>query len=81
MIKDFVKGHERLVVKLVSVSGKLLGPGDLETLAKMPTYEQAVSLLMSVMKAPIQKLASTLNEVPGKLVRTIAAVRDAKEAA
>ena len=81
VIKDFVKGHERLVVKLVSVSGKLLGPGDLETLARMPTYEQAVSMLMSVMKAPVQKLASTLNEVPGKLVRTIAAVRDAKEAA
>lgn len=81
VIKDFVKGNERLVVKLVSVSGKLLGPGDLEALAKMPTYEQAVSMLMSVMKAPIQKLASTLNEVPGKLVRTIAAVRDAKEAA
>jgi large subunit ribosomal protein L10 len=81
VIKDFVKGNERLVVKLVSFSGKLLGPGDLEALAKMPTYEQAVSMLMSVMKAPIQKLASTLNEVPGKLVRTIAAVRDAKEAA
>jgi len=81
VIKDFVKGNDRLVVKLVSVSGKLLGPGDLEALAKMPTYEQAVSMLMSVMKAPIQKLASALNEVPGKLVRTIAAVRDAKEAA
>lgn len=81
VIKDFVKGHERLVVKLVSVSGKLLGPGDLETLAKLPTRDQAISLLMSVMKAPVQKLASTLNEVPGKLVRTIAAVRDAKQAA
>jgi large subunit ribosomal protein L10 len=81
VIKDFVKGHERLVVKLVSVSGKLLGPGDLETLAKLPTRDQAISLLMSVMKAPIQKLAGTLNEVPGKLVRTIAAVRDAKQAA
>jgi large subunit ribosomal protein L10 len=81
VIKDFVKGHDRLVVKLVSVSGKLLGPGDLETLAKLPTRDQALSLLMSVMKAPVQKLASTLNEVPGKLVRTIAAVRDAKQAA
>jgi len=81
VIKDFVKGNERLVVKLVSFSGKLLGPGDLEALAKMPTYEQAVSMLMSVMKAPIQKLATTLNEVPGKLVRTVAAVRDAKQAA
>jgi large subunit ribosomal protein L10 len=38
-------------------------------------------MLMSVMKAPIQKLATTLNEVPGKLVRTVAAVRDAKQAA
>jgi len=54
---------------------------DLETLAKLPTRDQAISLLMSVMKAPVQKLASTLNEVPGKLVRTIAAVRDAKQAA
>jgi large subunit ribosomal protein L10 len=81
VIKDFVKGHDRLVVRLVSVSGKLLGPADLEALAKLPTYEQAVSMLMSVMKAPVQKLAATLNEVPGKLVRTIAAVRDAKQAA
>ena len=31
------------------------------------------------MQAPIVKLARTLNEVPGKFVRTLAAVRDAKE--
>jgi large subunit ribosomal protein L10 len=47
----------------------------------MPTYDEAISMLMSVMKAPIQKLTSTLNEVPGKLVRTVAAIKDAKEAA
>ena len=47
----------------------------------MPTYEQAISQLMALMKAPVQKLAATINEVPGKLVRTIAAIRDAKEAA
>jgi large subunit ribosomal protein L10 len=45
----------------------------------MPTYDEAISLLMSVMTAPIQKLTTTLNEVPAKLVRTVAAVRDAKE--
>ena len=81
VIKDFAKGHDKLVVKLVSVGGKLLAPSDIETLAKMPTYEQAIAILMGTMKAPIQKFVSTLNEVPGKLVRTIAAVRDAKEAA
>jgi large subunit ribosomal protein L10 len=37
-------------------------------------------MLMSVMQATITKLAQTLNEVPGKLVRTVAAIRDAKEA-
>jgi len=59
----------------------LLDPSDLETLAKMPTYDQAISILMSVMKAPVEKLTRTINEVPGKLVRTVAAVRDAKDAA
>ena len=80
VIKDFAKDHDELVVKLVSISGKLLDPSEINTLAKMPTYEQAISMLMGTMKAPIQKLTTTLNEVPGKLVRTIAAVRDAKEA-
>jgi large subunit ribosomal protein L10 len=81
VIKDFAKQNDKLVVRLVSIGGKLLEPGDIETLAKMPTYDEAISMLMSVMKAPIQKLTSTLNEVPGKLVRTVAAIKEAKEAA
>ena len=81
VIKDFAKSNDKLVVKLVSIGGKLLAASDIDALAKMPTYEQAISILMGTMKAPIQKLVSTLNEVPGKLVRTVAAIRDAKEAA
>jgi large subunit ribosomal protein L10 len=81
VIKDFAKGNDKLKVTLVSIGGQMLAPTELDTLAKMPTYDQAISMLMSVMKAPVQKLAQTMNEVPGKLVRTIAAVRDAKEAA
>ena len=81
VIKDFAKGNDKLKVTLVSIGGQMLAPSELETLAKMPTYDQAISMLMSVMKAPVQKLAATMNEVPGKLVRTIAAIRDAKEAA
>ena len=77
----FARGHDLFKVKLVSIGGKLLDPSELGTLAKMPTYDEAVSQLMAVMKAPTQKLAATINEVPGKLVRTLAAVRDAKEAA
>lgn len=80
VIHDFVKDHNDMIVRMVSISGKLLDPSEIKTLAKMPTYEQAISILMATMKAPVQKLATTLNEVPGKLVRTIAAIRDAKEA-
>jgi large subunit ribosomal protein L10 len=81
VIKDFAKDHDKLVVKLVSIGGRMMAPSDVETLAKMPTYDQAISLLMAVMKAPAEKLARTVNEVPGKLVRTLAAIRDAKQAA
>lgn len=81
VIKDFAKDHKKLEVKLVSISGKLLDPSEIETLAKMPTYDEAISLLMAVMKAPVEKLARTMNEVPSKLVRCVAAVKDAKEAA
>jgi large subunit ribosomal protein L10 len=79
--KDFAKTHDKFQVRLIALSGQMLDPSELEKVAKMPTYDEAISLLMAVMKAPIQKLTSTLNEVPSKLVRTVAAVRDAKEAA
>ena len=81
VISDFAKENNKLVAKLVSIGGELLEAGDIKRLASMPTKDQAISMLMSVMNAPIGKLARTLNEVPGKLVRTVAAIRDAKDAA
>ena len=79
VMKDFAKDNKALDVKLVAVGGKMFGAGDLERLASMPTKDQAISMLMAVMKAPVEKLARTLNEVPGKLVRTVAAIRDQKQ--
>ena len=81
VIRDFAKGNDKLVVKFVAVGGEMLGAGDIERLANLPTRDQALALLMAVMKAPIEKLTRTINEVPGKLVRTVAAIRDQKQAA
>ena len=81
IISDFAKENDKLVAKLVSIGGELLEAGDIKRLASMPTKDQAISMLMSVMNAPVEKLARTLNEVPTKLVRVVAAVRDAKDAA
>ncbi|MBD3618036.1 MAG: 50S ribosomal protein L10 [Chromatiales bacterium] len=80
VIKDFAKQNEKLNVKLVAISGQLLGASELDRLASLPTKEQAISMLMALMKAPVEKLARTMNEVPGKLVRTVAAIRDQKQA-
>jgi len=79
VIKDYAKDNEKLVVKLIALGGELLEPSEIKRLASMPTYDQAISMLMAVMKAPLDKFARTLNEVPGKLTRTVAAVRDQKQ--
>lgn len=80
VIKDFAGKNDKLVVKLIGFGGELLDPSEIKRLASLPTREQALSMLMAVMKAPVEKLTRTINEVPGKLVRTVAAVRDSKQA-
>lgn len=79
LFKDFSKDNEAFEVKALAVSGKLLGADQLDVLAKLPTRDQALSMLMSVMQAPTAKLVRTLNEVPSKVARTLAAVRDQKQ--
>lgn len=80
LIKEYAKDYAELEVKALSIGGILLNADQLDRVAKLPTLDEARSMLMSVMQAPVVKLARSLNEVPGKLVRTIAAVRDQKQA-
>ena len=81
VIDNFTKEHEALNVRLVAIGGELLDPSEVKRLASLPTYDQAVSLTMALMLAPVEKLARAMNEVPGKLVRVLAAVRDQKQSA
>jgi len=79
VFKDFAKENDSFEVKALSIGGKMLPPEQIDVLAKLPTRDQALSILMSVMQAPITKLARTLNDVPGRVVRLVAAVRDQKQ--
>ncbi|TVQ37374.1 MAG: 50S ribosomal protein L10 [Wenzhouxiangella sp.] len=81
LIKDFAKSNDRLITRLVAVGAQLYGAEELERLSTMPTRDQAIAMLMGVMKAPIEKFVRTLAEPHAKLVRTVAAVRDSKQAA
>tara|TARA_B100000614_G_scaffold49089_1_gene42103 strand:- start:12434 stop:12961 length:528 start_codon:yes stop_codon:yes gene_type:complete len=79
LIKDFAKDHDALEVKALAVGGVAYEAKDIDVLAKLPTRDEALAQLMSVMQAPVAKFVRTLNEVPGKFVRTVAAVKDKKQ--
>jgi large subunit ribosomal protein L10 len=79
IFKDFAKANDKFEIKALSVGGKLLPAEQIDALAKLPTRDQALSMLMSVMLAPVTKLTRTLNEVPTKVTRVVAAVRDQKQ--
>ncbi|MGD9021206.1 MAG: 50S ribosomal protein L10 [Lysobacterales bacterium] len=81
LIKDYAKSNDKLVTKLVVVGGEVYDASELGRLSSLPTYDQAVAILMGVMKAPVEKFVRTLAEPHTKLVRSFAAVRDAKQAA
>ena len=81
VMRDYAKENDKLVIKLVSFGGNLLEISDVGRLADLPTKDEAISQLMSVMMAPIAKFVRTLAEPQAKLVRTLAAVRDQKQTA
>jgi large subunit ribosomal protein L10 len=81
VVKDFAKGNEKLVATLVSLGGQVLPAAELDKVASLPTREQALSMLLGVLKAPIQKLVGTLAAPASQLARTLAAVREQKQAA
>ena len=81
VLKDFAKEYENFELKALSIGGVLEEANQIDVLAKLPTLDQARSLLMSVMLAPVTKLARTANEIPSKVTRVVAAVRDQRKEA
>jgi large subunit ribosomal protein L10 len=81
VLHAYAKGNEKLVIKGGAMPGHVMTAKEVGTLASMPSREQLLASLMGTMNAPITKFVQTLNEVPSKFVRTVAALRDAKEKA
>jgi large subunit ribosomal protein L10 len=78
VLKDFVREHEKLKVKAVSIGGSLYGAKDLERLASLPSREEALSILAGTLKAPIARFVRTLSEPTAQFVRTVKAVAESK---
>ena len=78
LVKKFIDDHKTIELKSLAYKGKELELSEIKKLASLPSREQALAQLMSVMQAPIQKLLSTMNAVPSKMVRTLDAVKQSK---
>jgi large subunit ribosomal protein L10 len=81
VLHTYAKANEKLVIKAGMIPNHLMTAKEVGSLASMPSREELLAKLMGTMQAPIAKFVQTLNEVPGKFVRTVAAVRDQKEKA
>jgi large subunit ribosomal protein L10 len=81
VLNDFAKAHEKFVIAGGAIPGQLMSAKDVVALASLPSREQLLAMLAGTMQAPIAKFVRTLNEVPSKFVRTVAAVRDSRQAA
>lgn len=81
LFRDFAKSNDKFIVKALALGGKLMDAKDINIVATLPTRDEAIAMLMSVIKAPVSKFVRTLAEPHAKLVRTIAAIGDKKEAA
>ncbi|BAP89664.1 50S ribosomal protein L10 [Burkholderiales bacterium GJ-E10] len=81
VLSGFAKSNEKLVIKAGAMPDFVMDENGIKALATLPSREELLAKLMATMQAPIGQFVRTLNEVPSRLVRTLAAVRDAKETA
>ena len=81
VLSSFAKDNDRLVVKAGAMADFVMDEKAVKALATMPSREELLAKLMATMQAPVAQFVRTLNEVPARLVRTLAAVRDARQAA
>lgn len=81
VLAGFAKSNDKLVIKAGALPNNLLNQDGVKALATMPSREELLSKLLGTMQAPIAQFVRTLNEVPTKFARGLAAVRDQKAAA
>ena len=78
VLSEFARENEHFVIKAGAMPNSLMSAKDVKELALLPSREELLARLMATMLAPVTTLVRTMNEVPGRFVRTLAAVRDAK---
>lgn len=75
---DFAAENEIFKIKGGNIEGKFVDLKQIMALAKLPSREALMSMLLSVMQAPARDLASVLAAVPRGLVTALKGIADKK---
>jgi large subunit ribosomal protein L10 len=78
VLSAFAKDNDKFVIRGGAMPNVLMSVTDVKALAMLPSRDELLAKLMGTLQAPVATLVRTMNEVPGRFVRTLAAVRDAK---
>jgi large subunit ribosomal protein L10 len=81
VMNDFAKANDKFVITAGAMPNVMMDAAGVKALASLPSRDELLSKLMGTMQAPVAKFVRTLNEVPTKFVRGLAAVRDQKQSA
>ena len=79
VLDTFSKTNDKLVIRGGAMPNAVISAKEVKALASMPSREELIAKLLGTMQAPIATFARTLNEVPSRFVRTLAAIRDQKQ--
>ena len=79
VLQGFANGNEKFVIKAGAMRNVVMSAREVAELARLPGRQELLATLVATLRAPIAKFVRTMNEVPGKFARTLAAVRDSKQ--
>ena len=79
VVHDFAKTNEKLILKAGAIHGQLMDSKAIGALAQLPSREVLLAQLLGTLQAPVATFVRTLNEVPSRFVRTLAAIQDSRQ--
>jgi large subunit ribosomal protein L10 len=81
VLNEFAKSNDKLKIRAGAMPNAVISAQEVTALATLPSREELLAKLLGTMQAPVATFVRTLNEVPSRFVRTLAAVRDKQQAA
>lgn len=78
-LTGFMKDHPKLQIEAGLAGGRVLDGKEVEQAATLPGKDELLAKLMFLLNAPVAGLMGVMREIPGKLIRTLDAIRAQKE--